>query len=49
MAARVEGQLGDRGGRDVHQGGWQAVEIEPDAVGQPGEPGNRRPEFCPDP
>ncbi len=42
LAARVERQLRDRGRRDVDQGGRQAVEIEPDAVGQQGEPGDLR-------
>ena len=42
LGAGVEGQLGDRGGCDVDQGVRQAVEIEPDAVGQQGEPGDLR-------
>jgi hypothetical protein len=33
LAARVEGQLRDRCGRDVGQGGWLTVELEPDPVG----------------
>ena len=33
LAAGVKRQLGDGGGRDVHQGGRRPVEIEPDAVG----------------
>src|SRR6185437_1229217 len=42
LAAGIEGQFGDRGGGDVDQGGWLAVEIEPDAVGQQGEPADLR-------
>ena len=40
LAAGVEGQFCDRCGCDVDQGGWLAVEIEPDAVGQQGEAGD---------
>ena len=37
-AAGAEGEVGDRCGGDVDEGGRPAVEVEPDAVGEQGRP-----------